>query len=465
MGNVTLDVCRGNEKGSIEVPDESVYLGAQGLTSIDLRPLSESGKLQNLWLYNNQISSLDLTPLASCSRLRSLSLRDNCLDSLDLVPLQKCARLEDLDLSDNRMTAVDLGPLGSCSNLHRLDISGNSLNRIVLQPLVSCSSLRALTMGQSESGSPESAKPEGGMDMKQGSDSHLAEAVDVSPLFWCDQLSAVTVRGEVGLTLDPALWYIGAAKVFSNTEMVTSALHDKSSPILAWMNKSLFSRLGPLSYEAVVTQTSTQALQTMITGNIRKVSKRYWFHAQKGLLEGFALRELSGYDGNPLSILDLPSCPQEYASLRTALRSHVVELVRKQIAAGGPTLFIDVDALLTDDESTLAEAVVRARREEIDRLSVPTDGHFADISRLIVTSYGHSIVRALGEQRMRIPLMDFEKVLAALRDSGFSIKSDRGKPGRFRLPVAPKVSGSLISFVVESSLDLLPSRPATITNT
>jgi hypothetical protein len=126
---------------------------------------------------------------------------------------------------------------------------------------------------------------------------------------------------------------------------------------------------------------------------------------------------------------------------------------------GGPTIFIEVDALLTDDESALVEAVVRARREEMDRLVVPCDGHIVDIGRLVVTSYGHSVVRALGEQRVKVPLADFEKVEDALKDAGFSIKSESGKPGRVRFPTSPRVSDSLIGFVVENSLDTSPMKP------
>jgi hypothetical protein len=75
-----------------------------------------------------------------------------------------------------------------------------------------------------------------------------------------------------------------------------------------------------------------------------------------------------------------------------------------------------------------------------------------------VTCYGHSVVRALGEERVRLPLAEFEKVDHALREAGFSIKSERGKPGRFRPPTGPKVSASLISFVVENRLDVFPMK-------
>ncbi len=360
MGKVTLDVCRGKVKESIDVPDDSVYLGAQGLTSIDLSPLSESTRLQNLWLYNNGIEDLDLTALGSCTHLRSLSLRNNRLNSLNLKPLGQCLRLEELDLSDNEIRNVDLEPIGWLNNLRRLDLSGNSLKRLVLNPIASCSNLGALVIGDSESRRSDSLRAKDEASVQRSWDFRFVEAVDVSPLVWCDHLSTFVARGQVDLTLDPALWYVAATKVLASADTVTSAPRDKAAPVLAWMNPSLFSRLTPLNYEAIATQTDTRNLRSIIIRNIKRVSRKHWYHSQKGMLEGFALPQLSGYDGNPLSILDLPSFPREYAGFRTALRKHVVSLVRRQIAAGGPTLFMEVDALLTEDESALAKAVVRA---------------------------------------------------------------------------------------------------------
>ncbi len=94
----------------------------------------------------------------------------------------------------------------------------------------------------------------------------------------------------------------------------------------------------------------------------------------------------------------------------------------------------------------------------MDGLVVPTDGRSADVSRLSVTSYGLSIIRALGEQRAKIPLSNFNRVQAALRDAGFNIRSERGKPSRLGSPPAPRVSASLISFVVNSRMDLSPMK-------
>jgi len=50
MDTVTLDVYRGSVRESIDVPRDSIYLGALGLTLIDLHPLSGSDELQTLWL-------------------------------------------------------------------------------------------------------------------------------------------------------------------------------------------------------------------------------------------------------------------------------------------------------------------------------------------------------------------------------------------------------------------------------
>lgn len=454
MGNVTLDVGRENVKERIEVPNDSVYLGAQGLTSIDLSPLSKSGKLENLWLYNNSIAHLDLSPLAFCSHLRYLSLRDNRLESLDLGPLGRCSHLEELDLADNTIESLDLEPLTNCGNLRQLDIGGNPFKQVILQPIESCANLRTLTMGGSES-SPRDSEEQRCRSTGDGNPgAGNMQAVDLTPLSWCGQLSTLTLRGEIAVTLDPALWYIATAKVLRNATTITSAPEDRHSPVMAWMDKSIFSRLLPYRYESIAIQTGTANLRSVIIRNLKRVSRKYWFHAQKGLLEGLSLGELSGYDSNPLSILYIPSCPREYAAFRAVLRKHLVELIRKQVVAGGPTLFLNVDSLVAEDEPALAGMIVRARREEIEKLCLPTDGRIADITGLILTSYGHSIVRALKERRARLPLDEFEKVESALREAGLNVRTEQVKSSRFRSLARPRVSASLTSFVLESSLDL-----------
>jgi len=459
MDTVTLDVYRGSVRESIDVPRGSIYLGALGLTSIDLHSLSGLGELQTLWLYNNSLTNLDLGPLASCPHLRSLSLRGNRLEFLDLKPLGKCSLLKDLDLSDNAMESLDLEPISGCSNLSRLDISANPLKRVVLQPIAKCANLRSLTIGESELCSQDSARPSSGNARQCKTDSASRQEVDVTPLFWCGHLSTLALRGDMDLTVDPVLWYIAAAKVFRCMETVTSAPSDKSPPVLMWMNRAFFSRLAPCSYERLAAQIGTAGLLALIIVNLNRVSRHHWFHAQKGLVEGLALPELSGYDGNPLLVLDLPRFPQEYAAFKAVVRSRLVELIRKQIINDGSTLFIDVDALIAEDESALAEAIIRARREEVTKLSVPLDGRFADIGGLLLTSYGHSLVMAFGVQKTRLPVTDFEKIRESLVDAGFNIRIEHVKTARFRPQNRPKVSASLVGFIIEDRSDMLPMAP------
>jgi len=258
------------------------------------------------------------------------------------------------------------------------------------------------------------------------------------------------------LTVDPVLWYIAAAKIFRSADIVSSAPSDRSPPVLTWMNKALFSRLVPYGYETVAAQIGTSGLAALIAENLKRVSRNHWFHAQKGLLEGLALPELSGYDGSPLLILDLPSSPQEYEAFKAAMRSHLVQLIRKQIISGGPTLFIDVDALIAEDESALAEIIIRVRRKEVTKLSVPIDGHFAEIGGLLLTSYGHSLVMAFGGRKTRLPITDFEKIQRSLADAGFNIRTEHVKTAKFRPPNRPKISASLVRFIIEDRLDLFP---------
>ncbi len=99
---------RGREK-VVTVDDKatSIDLMDEGIRNIDLSPLSECSKLQELSLSGNRLESIDLSPLSECSQLQGLSLLGNRLESIDLSPLSKYSQRIYLSLDDSVRLVAD----------------------------------------------------------------------------------------------------------------------------------------------------------------------------------------------------------------------------------------------------------------------------------------------------------------------------------------------------------------------
>jgi Leucine-rich repeat (LRR) protein len=113
----------------------SLTITGKNLSDEDIKELKYMVKLEELFLYSNNIS--DLSPLQGLTSLKTLSLFDNDIENLD--PLSGLYNLENLFLRSNDIT--DLTPLSRLANLSNLDISDNNISD--LSPLGTC---RAMTM-------------------------------------------------------------------------------------------------------------------------------------------------------------------------------------------------------------------------------------------------------------------------------------------------------------------------------
>jgi len=435
------------------VPTDRIYLGGVGIARIDLSPLAGCQDLELLWLYGNCLDTVDLEPLRHCPRLQSLSLRGNRLDSIDLRPLSHCASLEELDLSDNGITTLDVTPLTQCSRVRQLDFSGNPIDNLNLYPLQDCKQLSRIIVGrmQREKDQTDSCFPRVGHE----SDNRAkTETLDVSPLFWLDTLAHVELRGDVQLRVDPALKYIAAAKALQMRDPIISAPRAIIPPVLRWMTCVHHSKLTAYDYESEAKRAGTGQLRKRLDAILSRVAPGHWFHAQKGLLEGFGLGYLSGYDGDPTLLIPAEDCGSDFSKLKESLLQRAIGIIRSQVKRMGPTLFIDVQTLLALGEPELADRIIHLRQEEMESVVIPLDRGQADISDLKLTSYGHSVLSALGEGRSRIPVADLDRVAHALADAGFRLKT-RERRGIGGSGAKSRVTRSLFDFVLVDRLDTL----------
>ncbi|NHJ05575.1 MAG: hypothetical protein EAX90_12175 [Candidatus Heimdallarchaeota archaeon] len=136
------DICQQRDKVNKEV--KNIDVTGYHLGSIDLKPLSECLKLENLNLRDNQLKEINLEPLQKCKELESLNIAYNQLTTIDLKPLLTNTKLKWLILKNNCLSEIDLKPLQTNTNLIELDLSNNELKSIDLTPLENCKELEFL---------------------------------------------------------------------------------------------------------------------------------------------------------------------------------------------------------------------------------------------------------------------------------------------------------------------------------
>jgi len=130
FGHINLDPLK--ECGNLQM----LHLGENHISEIDLTPLTHCSKLEQIWLYNNNLRNLDLAPLANCHHLQKLDLHSNQINTIELNPLSTCMKLQELWLHGNPIVGIDLLPLTSCPNLEEVSLDGFFISSLDITPLV-----------------------------------------------------------------------------------------------------------------------------------------------------------------------------------------------------------------------------------------------------------------------------------------------------------------------------------------
>jgi hypothetical protein len=255
-----------------------------------------------------------------------------------------------INLSGRGISKVDLAPLSEHSKLLALDLSDNDLVNVDLSPLSSCKNLEQIRLDQN----------------------HRMEFLDLTPLVFLSHLSLIVVDDSINATMDPLWKHLEGrtAKIFGNVTYPT--------------------------YEAIVTDQGWPTFRDSRLNWLHSVPEIDWFQVQRGLLCELGMQELSGFDGNPRSILEPITGNLSYEEAHRAVYENVVGLLETQLKGGGSTLFLEVDVMKKTVASRLISLLVERRETEMEEVEVLIHKDMMETTALWCTTHGARLIRGLG---------------------------------------------------------------------
>ncbi|MHA2083512.1 MAG: hypothetical protein ACXABD_07140 [Candidatus Thorarchaeota archaeon] len=255
-----------------------------------------------------------------------------------------------IDLSGRGISKVDLSPLSKHSKMLALDLSDNDLRDVNLSPLSSCTNMEQIRLDQNK----------------------RMEYLDLTPLVFSSHLSLIVVDDLTTATMDPLWKHLEGrnAKIFGNVTYPT--------------------------YEEIVTDQGWPSFRDSRLSRLESVSEIDWFPVQRGLLCELGMRELSGFDGNPRSVLEPVTGNLSYEEARRAVYENVVGLLERQLKGGGSTLFLEVDVMKKTVASRLISLLVERREMEMEEVEILIHKDMMETTALWCTTHGARLIRGLG---------------------------------------------------------------------
>jgi len=278
---------------------------------------------------------VDLSNLSRCSNLQKLDLSYNMLEELDLSPLAECKSLKEINLQSNHLTSINLWPLKDSLNLEFIDVSENRMQGIDLTPVIQ----------------------------------HTQTRLDSSVVVSVDNILRFVYRN------------VELSKHFQVVR--TDGMSWEVPPVIMWN-----------SYSKLSEQYDWAELKERILLVLGKMIPLNWYSAQRGLLQGLDLSVISGYDGDPLNLIDNAVAKMSYEEARQSIFDSAVKLVQNQLERGGPTLFLDVEGMKDTSASKLIPLIVEKREDEIENVVLNVKGSKVDLKPLWITHYGFNILSA-----------------------------------------------------------------------
>jgi hypothetical protein len=280
---------------------------------------------------------VDLSNLTQCMHLEKLNLSHNMLEELDLTPLAGCSTIKEINLESNHLTELNLWPLKDSMKLVTIDVSENRLHGLDLTPIF--------------------------LNTKVKMDSSVVVSAD-------NILRYVFTKNELVeqfqlLRPDGANWSV--------------------PPVVLWN-----------MYSSMNKQYDWAHLRERIDTVLQRMTPLQWYGAQRGLLEGFNISEIAGFDGDPRLLLDNTVMKMSYEEARQAIFDTAVKLLEEQIHSGGPTLFLDIIGLKNTSASKLIPLIVETRKHEVEKTTILIKGSKVFLRPLWITHYGFKILSASG---------------------------------------------------------------------
>lgn len=280
---------------------------------------------------------VDLSDLTRCSDLVKLDLSHNMLEELDLRPISGCSSIQEINLQSNHLTRLDLWPLRNCRVLESIDVSENRLH-----------------------------------------------GLDLTPIFLDTQ---VQMDSSVVVTADCILRYI-----FTREELVKQfqlfrpdGANWSVPPVVIWN-----------MYSEMAKRYDWAHLRERINTSLQKMIPMQWYGAQRGLLQGLGISELTGFDGDPSLLLEKAIIETSFDEARQVIFDTTVRLLETQVNEDGPTLFLDIEKLRNTSASKLIPLIVEKRKQELENAMILVKGSKVFLKPLWMTHYGFNILSASG---------------------------------------------------------------------
>lgn len=327
---------------------------------------------------------IDLGPLSQSRSLESLDLSRNRLQLIDLAPLSRVETLKSLKLNGNLLEELDLWPLRGLDHLEEVNLVGNRLHEVNLTPVI------------------------------QRTDFQLDDDVKVE----IDRILRYVVSGKD--TTRITLYKPNGEKV-------------EKSPRLMWKD-----------YDNLFRRSAWATIRRTLVKIIEALDSRNWFRAQKGLLEGFQMEELSGFDGNPMLLLEHTDGLEGFASVRDTIYDNAIALLESQISRGGSTLFLDLHKMSDTRASKLVSLISAARTREVSEAAVQVGGNRVNLFPLWLTHYGSELLRVL-HFGLTTDLRGLDLISRSLRQIGYELRTEDVDPSSSMEP--ENMSEGLVDFM------------------
>ena len=281
-----------------------------------------------------------------------------------------------IDLTNQFIRSIDLAPLIECKKLSFLNLANNLLDSVNLTPLCQLKGLREINL----------------MDNK-------IHIIDITPLYFCESL-----------------------ELFKYDDFTSCFVH----PIVDRIPTRCQTLFGlrencDRSYRNIAKKHGWGFIYHSMMNLLKAMRPKYWFLAQIGLLEGFGMGELAGYDGNIQLLFEKTTPEMKYNEVRDLLYSTTMELLEKQLDNCGPTFGLDVDRMSTSKASVLIKKIIEVRKQEVDNLTIYTTDKYADAKSIWHTFYGNTVLDKLGFSPYRRSNPFFNDILYTLTGAGLDV--------------------------------------------
>ncbi len=295
-----------------------------------------------------------------CTNDTRIDLYMRSVQEIELEPISSCHQLQVLELSKNQIQEIDLNPLASCSKLRRIRIRENRLESINLWPLSGNDSLEEIDLASN--------------DIKE---------LDASPVL---PRSLVILDWTVKVLLNPVFRYTLRLRDMSRIRMEGSHPDTETlTPMIEWID-----------YKEQSKKLGWCEVSRRIELLFRRFTQEDWFAFQRGLLKGFSLEELGGFDGDPSRLFNIWKEAKSFDEARNRIYDSTINLLEIQVKNRGSTLFLDVDKMQYTRASKLIPEIASRRAKEIARAPVHVENGRVNLRNLCLTHHGLSLVMALG---------------------------------------------------------------------